>query len=85
VEGILRQSADVEDVERRVHEYEQGLCLYLCFLIWFHDKGFHRSLSAYGNRLTMVFCTCSGRNLFSPDEDAHVIGDCIKVKSYAAF
>jgi hypothetical protein len=24
VEGILRQSADVEDVERRVREYEQG-------------------------------------------------------------
>lgn len=42
VEGILRQSADVEDVERRVREYEQG------------------------------------RNQFSPDEDAHVIGDCIK-------
>ncbi|KAG0559455.1 hypothetical protein KC19_10G106200 [Ceratodon purpureus] len=42
VEGILRQSADVEDVERRVRDYEQG------------------------------------RNLFSPDEDAHVIGDCIK-------
>jgi len=25
VEGILRQSADVEDVERRVRDYEQGL------------------------------------------------------------
>lgn len=24
VEGILRQSADVEDVERRVLDYEQG-------------------------------------------------------------
>lgn len=24
VEGILRQSADVEDVERRVRDYEQG-------------------------------------------------------------
>lgn len=24
VEGILRQSADVEEVERRVQEYEQG-------------------------------------------------------------
>ena len=24
VEGILRQSADVEEVDRRVQEYEQG-------------------------------------------------------------
>ncbi|KAL3529945.1 hypothetical protein ACH5RR_009267 [Cinchona calisaya] len=42
VEGILRQSADVEEVERRVHEYEQG------------------------------------KTEFGPDEDAHVIGDCVK-------
>lgn len=26
VEGILRQAADVDEVERRVREYEQGLC-----------------------------------------------------------
>ncbi|CAL5204615.1 unnamed protein product [Lathyrus oleraceus] len=42
VEGILRQAADVDDVERRVREYEQG------------------------------------KSEFAPDEDAHVIGDCIK-------
>ncbi|KAF1871796.1 hypothetical protein Lal_00020591 [Lupinus albus] len=42
IEGILRQSADVDDVERRVREYEQG------------------------------------KVEFSPNEDAHVIGDCIK-------
>lgn len=42
VEGILRQSADVEEVERRVQEYEQG------------------------------------RTEFTSDEDAHVIGDCVK-------
>ncbi|XP_057809860.1 rho GTPase-activating protein 7-like isoform X2 [Salvia miltiorrhiza] len=42
VEGILRQSADVEEVERRVQEYEQG------------------------------------KNEFGHDEDAHVIGDCVK-------
>ncbi|XP_054798173.1 rho GTPase-activating protein 7-like isoform X2 [Prosopis cineraria] len=42
VEGILRQSADVEEVDRRVQEYEQG------------------------------------KNEFSSDEDAHVIGDCVK-------
>lgn len=42
VEGILRQSADVDEVERRVRDYEQG------------------------------------KNQFVPDEDAHVIGDCIK-------
>ncbi|KAH9610133.1 hypothetical protein KSS87_004780 [Heliosperma pusillum] len=42
VEGILRQSADVEEVERRVQDYEHG------------------------------------KNEFDPDEDAHVIGDCVK-------
>ncbi|KAL8099655.1 hypothetical protein AgCh_032060 [Apium graveolens] len=42
VEGILRQSADVEEVDSRVQEYEQG------------------------------------KNEFGEDEDAHVIGDCIK-------
>ncbi|GFZ20625.1 Rho GTPase activation protein (RhoGAP) with PH domain-containing protein [Actinidia rufa] len=42
VEGILRQAADVEEVDRRVQEYEQG------------------------------------KNEFDPDEDAHVVGDCIK-------
>ncbi|RLM54543.1 rho GTPase-activating protein REN1-like [Panicum miliaceum] len=42
VEGILRQSADVEEVKRRVRDYEMG------------------------------------KNEFSPEEDAHVIGDCIK-------
>ncbi|XP_057801200.1 rho GTPase-activating protein 7-like isoform X2 [Salvia miltiorrhiza] len=42
VEGILRQSADVEEVDRRVQEYEQG------------------------------------KTDFDLDEDAHVIGDCVK-------
>ncbi|XP_009790689.1 rho GTPase-activating protein 7-like isoform X2 [Nicotiana sylvestris] len=42
VEGILRQSADVEEVERRVKEYE------------------------------------GGKTEFGPEEDAHVIGDCVK-------
>ncbi|CAI9781308.1 unnamed protein product [Fraxinus pennsylvanica] len=42
VEGILRQSADTEEVNRRVQEYEQG------------------------------------NTEFDPDEDAHVIGDCVK-------
>ncbi|GLT81764.1 hypothetical protein SLE2022_001980 [Rubroshorea leprosula] len=42
VEGILRQSADVEEVDCRVQEYEQG------------------------------------KTEFGPDEDAHVVGDCVK-------
>lgn len=42
VEGILRQSADVEEVDHRVQEYEQG------------------------------------KTEFGPDEDAHVVGDCVK-------
>ncbi|KAI3751796.1 hypothetical protein L2E82_22887 [Cichorium intybus] len=46
VEGILRQAADVDDVERRIREYEQG------------------------------------KNEFTPNEDGHVIGDCIKKCEY---
>ncbi|KAM1777569.1 hypothetical protein ACFX11_044225 [Malus domestica] len=42
VEGILRQAADVEDVQSRIREYEQG------------------------------------KTEFSPQEDAHVIADCVK-------
>ncbi|XP_071704656.1 rho GTPase-activating protein 7 isoform X2 [Rutidosis leptorrhynchoides] len=42
VEGILRQSADVEEVDRRVQDYE------------------------------------TGKTEFSSDEDAHVVGDCVK-------
>ncbi|XP_010536118.1 PREDICTED: rho GTPase-activating protein 6-like isoform X2 [Tarenaya hassleriana] len=42
VEGILRQSADVEEVERRIQEYDLG------------------------------------KTEFSPDEDPHVVGDCVK-------
>ncbi|PKI40417.1 hypothetical protein CRG98_039194 [Punica granatum] len=42
VEGILRQAADVDDVENRVREYEQG------------------------------------KTEFSPEEDPHVVADCIK-------
>ncbi|XP_064954723.1 rho GTPase-activating protein 7-like isoform X4 [Musa acuminata AAA Group] len=42
VEGILRQAADVEEVDRRIQEYEQG------------------------------------KTEFAADEDAHVVGDCVK-------
>ncbi|KAL2489049.1 Rho GTPase-activating protein 6 [Forsythia ovata] len=42
VEGILRQAADVDDVERRIRDYEQG------------------------------------KSEFSPEEDPHVIADCVK-------
>ncbi|KAL6317562.1 hypothetical protein AAG906_030315 [Vitis piasezkii] len=42
IEGILRQAADVDDVERRIREYEKG------------------------------------KNEFSPDEDPHIIADCVK-------
>ncbi|CAH9105170.1 unnamed protein product [Cuscuta epithymum] len=42
VEGILRQAADVDDVEHRIREYENG------------------------------------KKEFSPDEDPHVIADCVK-------
>nr|POE81142.1 rho gtpase-activating protein 7 [Quercus suber] len=52
VEGILRQSADVEEVDHRVQEYEQGS---------FSAQAITRS-----------------KTEFAPDEDAHVVGDCVK-------
>jgi len=39
VEGILRQAADVEEVDRRLQEYEQGYCGYLvhiCNVVFFY-------------------------------------------------
>ncbi|XP_035551636.1 rho GTPase-activating protein REN1-like isoform X1 [Juglans regia] len=48
VEGILRQAAYVDDVERRVWEYEQGVQI------------------------------CFGKMEFSPEEDPHVVADCVK-------
>ncbi|KAL8159394.1 hypothetical protein V2J09_000931 [Rumex salicifolius] len=42
VEGVLRLCANVDEVERRIQDYEQG------------------------------------KNEFGPDEDAHVVGDCVK-------
>lgn len=35
VEGILRQAADVEEVDHRVQEYEQGICLLLQMFLLF--------------------------------------------------
>jgi hypothetical protein len=40
VEGILRQSADVEEVERRVQEYEQGMHFIQVVAICFIDDKF---------------------------------------------
>ncbi|KAH9741723.1 Rho GTPase-activating protein 7 [Citrus sinensis] len=61
VEGILRQAADVEEVDRRVQEYEQAMPFIL------RDCGSPISLSLF-----------VGKTEFSADEDAHVIGDCVK-------
>lgn len=74
VEGILRQSADVEEVERRVQDYEQGpFCLSCYFIIfWFCVWVFLFNLGG----VSLCF---SGNNEFDPNEDAHVIGDCVKV------
>jgi hypothetical protein len=35
VEGILRQAADVEEVDRRLQEYEQGFCGHLVWILIF--------------------------------------------------
>jgi hypothetical protein len=33
VEGILRQAADVDDVEHRIKEYEQGKFIQISFVL----------------------------------------------------
>ena len=33
MEGILRQAADVEEVDKRLQEYEQGLCNFIIYLL----------------------------------------------------
>jgi hypothetical protein len=42
VEGILRQAADVEEVDRRLQEYEQGFCGYLvCIFLFLVSVSLH--------------------------------------------
>jgi hypothetical protein len=33
VEGVLRQAADVEEVDKRLQEYEQGLCNFIIYFL----------------------------------------------------
>ncbi|KAK3030730.1 hypothetical protein RJ639_036534 [Escallonia herrerae] len=56
VEGILRQAADVDDVESRIREYEQGL----------------------SNRILLIMLRKPGKSDFFPEEDPHIIADCVK-------
>ncbi|MBA0807146.1 hypothetical protein Gohar_022970, partial [Gossypium harknessii] len=78
VEGILRQSADVEEVDRRVQEYEQGISSFqidCCFsisaylYIWVSIIQMPSYMSSFHN---------IGKTEFGSDEDAHVVGDCVK-------
>ncbi|CAL5084473.1 unnamed protein product [Urochloa decumbens] len=74
VEGILRQAADVEEVDRRLQEYEQGFCGYFIF-----GNTVTFSLVCCAYKFSMfLFLFIPGRTEFSPEEDAHVVGDCVK-------
>jgi len=44
VEGILRQSADVEEVDRRVHDYEQGIKVLIFSLLLITLEEFSSSI-----------------------------------------
>lgn len=110
VEGILRQSADVEEVERRVQEYEQGTSYNLVshFLTFFGGKGEKKEnlfrifwncetiesiiwtllnvfqplvnmLSKFQSGIAQSYFLVVGKTEFGSDEDAHVVGDCVKV------
>lgn len=83
----MRQSADVEEVERRVQEYEQGQLKLLFFkLIFIYLIDLNRALLTqllFHFILNFLFdlmvAFLSGRTEFTAEEDAHVIGDCVKV------
>lgn len=74
VEGILRQAADVEEVDRRVQEYEQGIASkdIGCNAFWWIRQF---DWITYLN-FALLFL---GKTEFGSDEDAHVVGDCVKV------
>ncbi|TVU47004.1 hypothetical protein EJB05_06580 [Eragrostis curvula] len=74
VEGILRQAADVEEVDRRLQEYEQG------GLISFelYEQVFGVGVVSFIDQTIYDFDSIPGRTEFSADEDAHIIGDCVK-------
>jgi hypothetical protein len=47
VEGILRQAADVEEVDRRLQEYEQGFCGYLVCIFFIFSFSFVARIIQY--------------------------------------
>jgi hypothetical protein len=75
VEGILRTSAGVDEVDKRLQEYEQG---YMAILYLVHRDFCFWNHCAY-DLICMPVSFILGRTEFAPDEDAHVVGDCVKV------
>ncbi|KAF3498762.1 hypothetical protein DY000_02054245 [Brassica cretica] len=67
-EGILRQAADVDDVNHRIREYEQGA----------KTEGILRQAADVDDVNHRIREYEQGRNEFTATEDAHVIGDCLK-------
>lgn len=58
VEGILRQAADVENVERRIREYEQGMFTAIQFL-----SSLNLLLPVY--HIYLIPCLCCGHLMFA--------------------
>lgn len=88
VEGILRQAADVEEVDHRVQEYEQGICFaspnvfIVCnWRVTFVEPMLLCCPHAFQTEVipSLISLLILGKTEFGPDEDAHVVGDCIKV------
>jgi hypothetical protein len=64
-----------------VAEQNNGLLPLLALLSFLGDKVRGVKTEDFSKIMNCTFfACCSGRNQFTPDEDAHVIGDCIKVK-----
>jgi len=64
-----------------VAEQNNGLPPLLALLSFLGDKVRGVKTEDFSKIMNCTFfACCSGRNQFTPDEDAHVISDCIKVK-----
>ncbi len=64
-----------------VAEQNNGLAPLLVLLSFLGDKVRGVKTEDFSKIMNCTFfACCSGRNQFTPDEDAHVISDCIKVK-----
>ncbi|KAK9032807.1 hypothetical protein V6N11_017850 [Hibiscus sabdariffa] len=77
-EGVLRLAADVEDVKRRIQEYEQAPVSFVLFLQFLWNFTFDTLCSKSYSQLFRVIHFYAGKTELTSEEDPHVIADCVK-------